>query len=90
MSAREMAAAALMGSGQPIMITGAQTTYTRGLLAQGDVGDEWNRRFSTRVTIPADVPVRERDGAAFAGRDYVVRGIHGGGQFSQTLDLEAV
>ena len=90
MSVKEMVAASLLGRGQPVRISGDVEASTRGLLAQDDAGNSETRRVNTRLTIPADVPVKNRDMAMVAGRDYVVRGVYGGGQFAKTLDLEPV
>ena len=88
-SALDMATASLRGRGEPIRINSVMgTTDTQGFLFEEGVEGGNSVHTLTTVTIPKDVPVRERDTALLAGRDYVVRGVRGGRQFSKTLELE--
>ena len=61
---------------------------TFGVPFAAEVGDDRTRHTALSLTVPASVPVREQDMALYAGRDYIVRGVEGGGDFVKRIQLE--
>ena len=89
MASADMAARSLRARGQPIRLNGkGGTVDTFGIPYRDETGDEMATHHDLSVTIAANVPVVERDNALFAGRDYVVRSVAGGGGVLKQLRLQ--